>query len=29
MNAYGLASRIGIAADEAQEFIDAYFAGFP
>ena len=29
MNAYGLASRIGIAPDEAQEFIDAYFAGFP
>jgi DNA polymerase-1 len=29
MNAYGLASRIGIAPDEAQEFIDAYFAQFP
>ncbi len=29
MNAYGLASRMGIATDEAQEFIDAYFAGFP
>jgi DNA polymerase I len=29
MNAYGLASRIGIAVDEAQEFIDAYFAQFP
>jgi DNA polymerase-1 len=29
MNAYGLASRMGIAPDEAQEFIDAYFAGFP
>src|SRR6266581_3754991 len=29
MNAYGLASRIGIAADEAAEFIDAYFAQFP
>jgi DNA polymerase-1 len=29
MNAYGLASRLGIAPDEAQEFIDAYFAGFP
>ncbi|MGH2546777.1 MAG: DNA polymerase I, partial [Actinomycetota bacterium] len=29
MNAYGLAQRLGIAPDEAQEFIDAYFAGFP
>jgi DNA polymerase-1 len=29
MNAYGLASRMGIAPDEAQEFIDSYFAGFP
>jgi DNA polymerase-1 len=29
MNAYGLASRIGIAPDEAAEFIDAYFAQFP
>jgi DNA polymerase I len=29
MNAYGLASRLGIAPDEAQEFIDAYFARFP
>jgi DNA polymerase-1 len=29
MNAYGLASRLGIAVDEAQEFIDAYFASFP
>jgi DNA polymerase I len=29
MNAYGLASRIGIAVDEAAEFIDAYFAQFP
>jgi DNA polymerase-1 len=29
MNAYGLASRLGIPPDEAQEFIDAYFAGFP
>jgi DNA polymerase-1 len=29
MNAYGLASRMGIAPDEAQEFIDAYFSGFP
>jgi DNA polymerase-1 len=29
MNAYGLASRIGITADEAAEFIDAYFAQFP
>jgi DNA polymerase-1 len=29
MNAYGLASRMGIAPDEAQEFIDAYFEGFP
>jgi DNA polymerase-1 len=29
MNAFGLASRMGIAPDEAAEFIDAYFAGFP
>ncbi|HWC31991.1 MAG TPA: DNA polymerase I, partial [Actinomycetota bacterium] len=29
MNAYGLASRLGIPPDEAQEFIDAYFDGFP
>jgi DNA polymerase-1 len=29
MNSYGLASRIGIAVDEAQEFIEAYFAQFP
>jgi DNA polymerase-1 len=29
MNAFGLASRLGIPPDEAQEFIDAYFAGFP
>ena len=29
MNACGLASRLDIAPDEAQEFIDAYFAGFP
>jgi DNA polymerase-1 len=29
MNAYGLASRLGIPPDEAQEFIDAYFQGFP
>jgi DNA polymerase-1 len=29
MNAYGLASRLGIAPDEAQEFIDAYFGRFP
>jgi len=29
MNAFGLATRLGIAPDEAQEFIDAYFAGFP
>jgi DNA polymerase-1 len=29
MNAFGLASRIGIAADEAAEFIEAYFAQFP
>jgi DNA polymerase-1 len=29
MNAYGLASRLEIAPDEAQEFIDAYFASFP
>ncbi|HEV8573028.1 MAG TPA: DNA polymerase I [Actinomycetota bacterium] len=29
MNAYGLAQRLGIPPDEAQAFIDAYFAGFP
>jgi DNA polymerase-1 len=29
MNAYGLAQRLGIPPDEAQVFIDAYFAGFP
>ena len=29
MNSYGLASRIGIAVDEAEEFIEAYFAQFP
>jgi DNA polymerase I len=29
MNAFGLASRIGIAPDEANEFIEAYFAQFP
>ncbi|MDP8957327.1 MAG: DNA polymerase I [Actinomycetota bacterium] len=29
MNAFGLASRLGITADEAAEFIDAYFARFP
>ncbi len=29
MNAYGLASRLEITPDEAQEFIDAYFASFP
>jgi DNA polymerase I len=29
MSAFGLASRIGIAPDEAAEFIDAYFAQFP
>jgi DNA polymerase-1 len=29
MNAWGLASRLGITPDEAQEFIDAYFEGFP
>jgi hypothetical protein len=29
LNAYGLATRLEIAPDEAQEFIDAYFAGFP
>jgi DNA polymerase I len=29
MNAWGLATRLGITPDEAQEFIDAYFQGFP
>jgi DNA polymerase-1 len=29
MNAWGLASRLEITPDEAQEFIDAYFAAFP
>jgi DNA polymerase-1 len=29
MNAWGLASRLEITPDEAQEFIDAYFASFP
>jgi DNA polymerase-1 len=29
MNAFGLSSRLGIPPDEAQEFIDAYFEGFP
>ena len=29
MNAYGLATRLGITPDEAQEFIDAYFTSFP
>jgi DNA polymerase-1 len=29
MNAYGLASRMDITPDEAQEFIDAYFESFP
>ena len=29
MNAYGLATRLGIAPDEAQEIMDAYFASFP
>jgi len=29
MNAFGLASRLDIAPDEAQEFIDAYFESFP
>jgi DNA polymerase I len=29
MNAWGLATRLGITPDEAQEFIDAYFDGFP
>lgn len=29
MNAWGLATRLEITADEAQEFIDAYFASFP
>jgi DNA polymerase I len=29
MNAFGLASRLEITADEAQEFIDAYFESFP
>ena len=29
MNAWGLASRLDIAPDEAQEIMDAYFASFP
>jgi DNA polymerase-1 len=29
MSSYGLASRIGIAPDEASEFIESYFAQFP
>ncbi|MCI0633723.1 MAG: DNA polymerase I [Actinobacteria bacterium] len=29
MNAWGLATRLEITADEAQEFIDAYFESFP
>jgi len=29
MNRFGLASRLGITPDEAQEFIDGYFASFP
>ena len=29
MNAWGLASRLEITAEEAQQFIDAYFASFP
>jgi len=29
MNAYGLAQRLGITPDDAQEFIDAYFKSFP
>ncbi len=29
MNAWGLASRLEITPDEAQEFIDAYFSSFP
>ncbi len=29
MNAFGLASRLDIAPDEAQEILDAYFASFP
>ena len=29
MNAFGLAQRLRIPPDEAQEFIDAYFEGFP
>ena len=29
MNAFGLAQRLGIMPDEAQEFIDAYFTSFP
>jgi DNA polymerase-1 len=29
MNAWGLASRLEITAEEAQEFIDAYFESFP
>jgi len=29
MNSFGLAQRLGIMPDEAQEFIDSYFASFP
>jgi DNA polymerase-1 len=29
MNAWGLASRLGIAADEAEEIMEAYFSSFP
>jgi DNA polymerase-1 len=29
MNAWGLASRLEISVEEAQEFVDAYFASFP
>ncbi|MEX2554050.1 MAG: DNA polymerase I [Actinomycetota bacterium] len=29
MNAFGLAQRLGITPDEAQEFIDSYFTSFP